>query len=73
VPDAAGRLGRHANAVVVSGCTRAPDAAGFTQLDAVRSALDGINVPVVLDVDGGHEPPYLALVSGAPAQLTFIN
>jgi muramoyltetrapeptide carboxypeptidase len=62
----------HANAVVV-GRTRAPDAAGFTQLDAVRSALDDIDVPVVVDVDCGHVPPHLALVNGAPAQLTFTN
>ena len=58
----------HANAVLV-GRTRAPDADGFTQRDAVRSALDGLDVPVVLDVDCGHVPPHLALVNGALAQL----
>ena len=60
----------HANAVLV-GRTRAPDADGFSQVDAVRSALDGIDVPVVLEVDCGHVPPHLALVNGAQAQLTF--
>lgn len=59
----------HANAVLV-GRTRAPDEPGFTQLDAVRSALDGLDVPVVLDVDCGHVPPHLALVNGALADLT---
>ncbi|UNX55993.1 LD-carboxypeptidase [Georgenia sp. TF02-10] len=59
----------HANAVLV-GRTRAPDGYGFTQLDAVRSALDGVDVPVVVDVDCGHVPPHLALVNGALAELT---
>jgi len=30
-------------------------------------------VAVVLDVDCGYVPPHLALVTGAPAQLTFTN
>lgn len=59
-----------ANAVLV-GRTRAPDAAGFSQVDAVRSALAGIDIPVVLDVDCGHVPPHLALVNGALAHLTM--
>ncbi len=45
-----------ANAVPV-GRTRAPDAAGFSRVDAVRSELAGIDIPVVLDVDCGHVPP----------------
>lgn len=59
----------HANAVLI-GRTHAPDAPGFTQLDAVRSALAGLDVPVVLDVDCGHVPPHLALVNGALAEIT---
>jgi len=58
----------HANAVLV-GRTHAPDSAGFTQLDAVRSALGGLGVPVVLDVDCGHVVPQLALVNGAHARV----
>lgn len=57
-----------ANAVLV-GRTTAPDADGFTQVDAVRSALAGLDVPVVLDVDCGHVPPHLALVNGALAEV----
>lgn len=49
---------------------QAPDAPGFTQRDAVRSALGDLDVPVVLDVDCGHVPPHLALVNGARAELT---
>jgi len=60
----------HANAVLV-GRTRARDDGDFTQLDAVRSALGALDVPVLLDVDCGHVPPHLALVNGAVAELTF--
>jgi len=62
----------HANAVLV-GRTRAPDVPGFTQLDAVHSALGALDVPVVLDVDCGHVPPHLALVNGALAELTVAD
>jgi muramoyltetrapeptide carboxypeptidase LdcA involved in peptidoglycan recycling len=54
----------HANAVLI-GRTPAPDAPGYTQVDAVRDALGGLGVPVILDVDCGHVPPHLALVNGA--------
>jgi len=61
-----------ANAVLV-GRTRAPGGAGFSQVDAVCSALAGIDIPVVLDVDCGHVPPHLALVNGALAHLTMTS
>ena len=57
-----------ARAVLV-GRTTAPDSDGFTQLDAVRSVLGDLGVPVVLDVDCGHVAPHLALVNGALAEL----
>jgi muramoyltetrapeptide carboxypeptidase len=60
----------HANAVLV-GRTRAPDAPGFTQRDAVRSALGDLGIPIVLDVDCGHVPPHLALVNGALADVAM--
>lgn len=59
----------HANAIMV-GRTRAPDGEGFSQRDAVRSALGDLAVPVVLDVDCGHIPPHLALINGAGTELT---
>jgi muramoyltetrapeptide carboxypeptidase LdcA involved in peptidoglycan recycling len=40
-----------------------------TQLDAVRSALGDLDVPVVLDVGCGHVPPHLSLVNGAMAEV----
>lgn len=58
-----------AAAAILVGRTRAPDGDGFTQLDAVRSALGDLGLPVVLDVDCGHVPPHLALVNGALADL----
>lgn len=65
----AGWLDR-ANAVLV-GRTAAPDAPGFTQRDAVLSALADLDVPVVTDVDFGHVPPQLVLVNGAMTDLTI--
>ncbi|EYR63276.1 peptidase S66 family protein [Actinotalea ferrariae CF5-4] len=57
-----------ANAVLVAR-TRAPSSGAFTQRDALRSALEGLDVPVVVDVDCGHVPPHLALVNGALAEV----
>lgn len=58
-----------ANAILV-GRTTAPASGDFTQRDAVRDALGGLDVPIVLDVECGHVPPYLPLVNGALAQVT---
>jgi muramoyltetrapeptide carboxypeptidase len=55
---------------VLIGRTSAPDAPGFSQVDAVRSVLGDLGLPVVLDVDCGHVPPHLALVNGALAEVT---
>jgi muramoyltetrapeptide carboxypeptidase LdcA involved in peptidoglycan recycling len=58
-----------ATAVLISR-TSAPDSPGFSQRDAVRSALGDLDVPAVLDVDCGHVPPHLALVNGARVEVT---
>ncbi|MEJ7650751.1 MAG: S66 peptidase family protein [Nakamurella sp.] len=58
-----------ANAIMI-GRSHAPDDPGFTQHDAIRSALADLDLPVVLDVDCGHVPPHLVLVNGAVADLT---
>ena len=57
-----------ATAVLV-GRTSAPGADGFSQRDAVLSALGDLDLPVVLDVDCGHVPPQLSLVNGALAHV----
>lgn len=58
----------NAHAVLI-GRTSAPDAPGFTQLDAVQDALGGLGVPVLLDVECGHVQPFLPLVNGALARV----
>lgn len=56
---------------VLLGRTSGPDSGGFSQRDAVRSALGDLDVPVLLDVDLGHVPPQLALVDGALATVAW--
>lgn len=41
----------------------------LSQDDAVRRALGGLGVPVILDFDAGHQPPQLPLVDGALAEV----
>ncbi|MGO1165869.1 MAG: S66 family peptidase [Janibacter sp.] len=54
---------------VLIGRTPAPDAETLTQHDAVRDALGDLDVPVVLDVDFGHQQPMMPLVLGARTQV----
>jgi muramoyltetrapeptide carboxypeptidase len=56
---------------VLVGRTHAPDSEAFTQLDAVRSSLGDLRIPIVLDVDCGHVVPHLALVNGAVTHVTI--
>lgn len=58
----------HANAVLI-GRTAAPDSPGLSQSEAVADALGALEVPVVLDVECGHVPPYLPLVNGAETRV----
>jgi muramoyltetrapeptide carboxypeptidase LdcA involved in peptidoglycan recycling len=58
----------HANAVLI-GRTGAPESRSYSQLDALRSALGDLDVPVLYDVDFGHLPPQLSIVNGALATL----
>ncbi|WP_114202447.1 S66 family peptidase [Janibacter anophelis] len=54
---------------VLVGRTPAPDAPTLTQHEAVRDALGDLDVPVVLDVDFGHQQPMMPLVLGAAARV----
>lgn len=54
---------------VLVGRTPAPDAETLTQHEAVSDALGDLDVPVVLDVDLGHQQPMMPLVLGAPARV----
>lgn len=56
-------LGRHAPPAV------AGSAQQLSHEDAVRAALDGLDLPVLLDADIGHVPPQLGLIQGEWAAL----
>ena len=45
------------------------DFAGMNRKNAVTGILDKYNVPVLLDVDLGHLPPMMPIVSGAVAEI----
>jgi muramoyltetrapeptide carboxypeptidase len=51
------------------GRTNAPPSDDLSQEAAVRSALAGLDLPVVWDVDTGHVPPQMSLLNGALAEL----
>lgn len=54
---------------VLIGRTSAPDGPTLTQHEAVRDALGDLEVPVVLDVDFGHQQPMMPLVLGASTRV----
>ncbi len=54
---------------VLIGRTSAPDGETLTQHQAVRDALGDLDVPVVRDVDFGHQQPMMPLVLGAPTRV----
>ncbi|WP_277452236.1 S66 peptidase family protein [Janibacter sp. DB-40] len=54
---------------VLIGRTAAPDGPTLTQHEAVRDALGDLDVPVVLDVDFGHQQPMMPLVLGASTRV----
>ncbi|RJL23742.1 S66 family peptidase [Pectobacterium polaris] len=59
---------------VLIGRSAAPDVSDPTQqnyLDALRSSLGDLAIPVIYDVDIGHIPPQISLVNGANATVLF--
>jgi muramoyltetrapeptide carboxypeptidase LdcA involved in peptidoglycan recycling len=56
-------LGRHAPPAVASSAQQ------LSHEDAVRAALEGLDLPVLLDADIGHVPPQLGLIQGEWAAL----
>ena len=59
---------------ILIGRNAGPDADNSTQqsyLDALHSAFDELNIPVIYDVDIGHIPPQMTLVNGALATITY--
>lgn len=45
------------------------DGMGFDRYNAVTGILDKYNVPIIMDVDLGHLPPMMPLISGAVADV----
>ncbi|WP_423919682.1 hypothetical protein ACPEEZ_12775 [Frigoribacterium sp. 2-23] len=60
----------HATGVLL-GRPGAPDAPELSHDDAARLALDDLDIPVIVDVDTGHQPPQLPLVNGALAEVAL--
>ena len=60
----------HANAVLI-GRTSAEPGPSLTHDDAVRLALGDLGIPVIVDVDAGHQPPQMPLVNGALAEVVL--
>jgi len=59
-----------ANAVLV-GRTSAEPGPELSHRDAVHAALGDLGIPVILDVDAGHQPPQMPLVNGALAEVVL--
>jgi muramoyltetrapeptide carboxypeptidase len=59
-----------ANAVLI-GRTAAAPGPELSHRDAVRLALGDLGIPVILDVDAGHQPPQMPLVNGALAEVVL--
>jgi muramoyltetrapeptide carboxypeptidase len=61
-----------ANAVLI-GRTSAEPGSQLSHRDAVRMALGDLGIPVILDVDAGHQPPQMPLVNGALAEVVLLT
>ena len=59
---------------ILIGRSAAPEQSDATQLqylDALRSALGDLQLPILYEMDIGHVPPQLSLVNGATAKVIF--
>lgn len=65
----------HATAILV-GRTTAPEDDAYTQRQALEDAFRPVlarGIPVLVDVDIGHQPPQLLLVHGATAEVRYAD
>jgi muramoyltetrapeptide carboxypeptidase len=44
---------------------------GLSDIDVLRSVFAGFEIPIIYDVDIGHQQPNLSLVNGALAEVTY--
>lgn len=49
------------------------DVGSFTFEDGLNKLNEGLNIPIIYDIDLGHIPPQLTFVNGAYAELFFEN
>ena len=46
---------------------------GMTFKDTIKQALEGLNIPVIYDVDIGHVPPQMPIINGAILEVKCKN
>lgn len=46
---------------------------GISFIDAIKEALNPLNIPVIINADIGHKPPQLTIINGSLAQITSKN
>lgn len=59
---------------ILLGRNNAEDAASptdFSYLDALKSVLGNLNIPILQDADIGHRPPQMTMINGAVATVTM--
>ncbi|MGG1629746.1 S66 family peptidase [Rossellomorea sp. NRS-1567] len=49
------------------------DVGGFTLEDALKKFNEGLDIPILYNVDLGHIPPQLTYVNGSLAEVSFLN
>ncbi|MBQ8292344.1 MAG: LD-carboxypeptidase [Bacilli bacterium] len=47
------------------------DYLGLNRFDAVKEAVEKYNVPIIFDVDLGHLPPSMPIITGSLGEVTF--
>ncbi|MGG4488098.1 S66 family peptidase [Metabacillus idriensis] len=45
----------------------------YTVLDVYKELTEELNIPVIYDIDCGHQPPQITLINGAYAEVTVEN
>lgn len=59
---------------VIFGRTQVDEAVdGYTMLDVYKDIAQGINVPILYDIDCGHQPPQMTFINGAYGIVEYDN
>ncbi len=62
---------KHANAVLLGRSMAPQGRKNFSQHDAIADALGDLDIPVIYDMDIGHQPPQHLLINGARARVRY--